>query len=464
MATCSPATPSTEAPSSQRTLLNTVMDFLHPPSKSPSAQPAQPARRRPSCGALDPVELRPSNARPTVLGEGGYGLVYLGQNCDTGETVAVKVIDSSKCSEAAVVREISALRKCAAQGHPNICGLRDYRTVGDKHYIVMERCGSELFKQVEERGAIAEERARGYFAGMLSGLRFMHENGVVHRDLKLENVMLDAATGTVPKIVDLGLAHAHQRGPSGDFAPAPLSQWCGSRSYCAPEVMGRLAYNGFAADIWSLGVCLFAMTCGFFPVEEATPKDWRFVKLAQAQFPERFAGSSCGAEAAAVAAAAAAAGPVSTTRLIFSFYGRTCPLSAELVALLDGLLCLDPRARLTLDQVVDSAWVRMGAPAPPAPTATAAGPPAARLATAPTLSSMGSEMSDVRWAEPEGASGTGEAAARADLLEVSFGEENMMRSVPGFLAAECEGPLPAPPAEAMALPPPFQRQRAESSL
>merc|ERR1719152_928337 len=131
---------------------------------------------------------------------------------------------------------------------------------------------------------------------MLEGVRHLHAQGIAHRDLKLENILLSERTAAgVPKIVDLGLAHVHARGSDGaGWAERALTQFCGSRSYCAPEVMARLGYNGYAADCWCLGVCLFGLVAGFFPVDEASTRDWRFNQVAQLQQLEP-AQSTCAA-------------------------------------------------------------------------------------------------------------------------------------------------------------------------
>jgi len=101
--------------------------------------------------------------------------------------------------------------------------------------------------------------------------------------------------------------------------------------------MARLGYNGYAADMWSLGVCLFGLVAGFFPVDEASNRDWRYERLARHQHvhPDR-----------------------STCDLIFSFYERKCPLSPALKDLLDRMLQVAPSRRAQLTDIATSAWVR----------------------------------------------------------------------------------------------------------
>ena len=270
----------------------------------------------------------------TVLGEGGYGKVYKGVNRTTGEQVAIKEIDTNRMRAANIVKEVATLRRLGR--HPNIIGLLGYFELDTKHYIVLEAAtGGELFKQVEKRGALPEADARKYFTQLVAGVVHLHKCGVAHRDLKLENVLLDLTEKEL-KIIDFGLSHAYRpRADGNGFEPEALKHFCGSKSYCPPEMLASVPYNGFAADVYSLGVCLFALLTGFFPLEEACPRDWRFEKLARAQLAGR-----------------------STTQQVFTFYRRPCPLSPAAVEVLDGMLQLDPRKRWSLEQVCRSEYVQ----------------------------------------------------------------------------------------------------------
>ena len=89
--------------------------------------------------------------------------------------------------------------------------------------------------------------------------------GVTHHDLKLENVLLTGDDRC--KLCNFGLAHAYPRGPDGEVQRAPLTVVCGSKSYAAPEVLAGFGYDGPSVDVWSCGICLFAMVAGFFPLD-----------------------------------------------------------------------------------------------------------------------------------------------------------------------------------------------------
>jgi MAP/microtubule affinity-regulating kinase len=282
----------------------------------------------------------------TKYGEGGYGATYAAKHKAAGEELAVKLIDTHKMALSAISRETNILMQLK---HGNIIDMKDH---GHGHgqmrhiyFIFMELAsGGELFDQVIDRGASAmpEPVARGFFNQMLSALRTCHLWGVAHRDLKLENVLLNS--DGVVKLIDFGLSHIYPRAKDKSIDRSkPLFDVCGSKSYAAPEVLGvdkryGTGYDGFVADAWSLGVCLFAMVSGFFPLDEASNSDWRYTKLRdeQARNPQ-----------------------ASTTNFVYKFYKRnTAHLSRELVHLLDNLLLIDPTKRLTLEQVAEHPWVK----------------------------------------------------------------------------------------------------------
>jgi len=279
-------------------------------------------------------------------GEGGYGATFAAKDKATGEELAVKLVDTRKMAKSAIQRECNILMQLK---HGNIIDMKDHCEGAGQYahlyFIFMELAsGGELFDQVIDRGATAmpEPVARGFFCQILSALQMCHLWGVAHRDLKLENVLLNS--DGVVKLIDFGLSHIYPRAMDKSIDRSkPLFDVCGSKSYAAPEVLGvdkkyGRGYDGFAADVWSLGVCLFAMVSGFFPLDEASGSDWRYNKLRdeQARNPN-----------------------ASTTEIVYKWYRRPIThLSRELVHLLDNLLQIDPAKRLTLDGVAEHPWVK----------------------------------------------------------------------------------------------------------
>jgi serine/threonine protein kinase len=287
-------------------------------------------------------------------GEGGYGATFAATDLLNGnEPCAVKVIDIRRQPLRVITVECNILEQLA--GHPNVILIKGHaqgepeKKQHHLYFIFMEKAGGgELFDRlIDAGGPIPEPRTHVYFSQMVGGIAHCHSRGVAHRDIKLENVLLD--DNGVVKVIDFGLAHVYPVSSEGVVDRSqPLFDACGSRSYAAPEVMAAVrphrGYDGFAADVWSLGVSLFAMNSGFFPLDEATTKDWRYPKLQIAQRQG-----------------------LSSTAVIFKWYKRTPDaLSPELVHLLDGMLMIDPTRRFTVAQVLAHPWLR-GEKLPAAP-------------------------------------------------------------------------------------------------
>jgi len=276
-------------------------------------------------------------------GEGGYGATYGAKDKESPSApdVAVKVIDTRRMRKDAIMRETSILESLE---HPNVIRVLAHGSgraevqQGHLYFIFMEvASGGELFDQVIDNGANAmpEHKARGFMTQLLAGVAHCHKRGVAHRDLKLENVLL-TSTGVV-KVIDFGLSHVYPRDADGrpDRSTA-LKECCGSKSYAAPEVLNQRGYDGFAADVWSLGVCLFAMVSGFFPLDEATKKDWRYDKLLENQSKGR-----------------------STVRSVYGWYKRPSDhLTPALVDLLDNMLMMEPSKRASMAEVLAHPWLQ----------------------------------------------------------------------------------------------------------
>ena len=265
------------------------------------------------------------------LGSGGYGKVVQATEKSTGRMCAGKVISTSRMKASAIHKEINLMAKLK---HENIIELLGYEDIPEKKRMIifMELAANgDLFSRVISSGTLEEDQAKPYFMQLMSAVQHMHTVGCVHRDLKLENVLLDA--GDSCKVCDFGLAHVYEVS-NKEIQLTKLREICGSKSYCAPEVLEGRGYDGFPTDVWSCGICLFAMLAGFFPLDEASGSDWRYERVKMA------AQQQC-----------------SVTHTIFGFYERPCTLSGEVTDLIDSMLVIDPARRLEVAHSLQSSWL-----------------------------------------------------------------------------------------------------------
>ena len=126
----------------------------------------------------------------------------------------------------------------------------------------MEYCeGGELFNYIVKNRRLSEEESAFFYYQLINGLEYIHSLGIVHRDLKPENLLLTSEH--LLKIIDFGLSNYFKEGQK-DLLSTP----CGSPCYASPEMVGGNKYNGFKIDIWSSGIILYAMLCGYLPFED----------------------------------------------------------------------------------------------------------------------------------------------------------------------------------------------------
>ncbi|KAH1245107.1 CBL-interacting serine/threonine-protein kinase 8 [Glycine soja] len=191
-----------------------------------------------------------------TIGEGTFAKVKFAQNTETGESVAMKVLDRSTIIKHKMVdqikREISIMKLVR---HPYVLASRT------KIYIILEFItGGELFDKIIHHGRLSEADSRRYFQQLIDGVDYCHSKGVYHRDLKPENLLLNSL-GNI-KISDFGLSAFPEQGVS------ILRTTCGTPNYVAPEVLSHKGYNGAVADVWSCGVILFVLLAGYLPFDE----------------------------------------------------------------------------------------------------------------------------------------------------------------------------------------------------
>ncbi|KAF4625182.1 hypothetical protein G7Y89_g12986 [Cudoniella acicularis] len=257
-----------------------------------------------------------------TLGEGEFGKVKMGWKQEGGVQVAIKLIrkesvGSNPTRLAKIYREIAILREIS---HPNIVRLHEMVETEKQIGIILEYAsGGELFDYILNHRYLKDNAARRLFAQLVSGVGYLHKKGIVHRDLKLENLLLDRNRNII--ITDFGFANTFNPVDElGDEIEYNLSSReyvkrmeldkvlenglrrgdlmqtsCGSPCYAAPElVVSDSLYTGRKVDVWSCGVILYAMLAGYLPFDDdpANPEGdninllYKYIVSTPLTFPE----------------------------------------------------------------------------------------------------------------------------------------------------------------------------------
>ncbi|KAG2064512.1 Pkinase-domain-containing protein [Suillus decipiens] len=190
-----------------------------------------------------------------VIGEGAYGKVRLGTHRITSTRVAIKQIP--KAMSATLTREIHHHRQLH---HPHVTQMYEVIATESHIWIVTELCcGGELFDYLAEKGRLSERESSIIFGQLALAVAYLHEKGIVHRDLKLENVLLDEHCRV--KLGDFGFTREYDRG-------VYMETFCGTTGYAAPEVLQGKRYLGPEVDVWSMGVILYCLLTGTLPFDD----------------------------------------------------------------------------------------------------------------------------------------------------------------------------------------------------
>lgn len=219
-----------------------------------------------------------------VLGRGAFGKVNLAAHKVSEQLVAIKSINkeflksskSNKDQQIAipeggenpekkkVMQEFAILKQ---SNHQSVVRLYDTFETTKHICFVMELCaGGDLLTYVRKRRKLTEEVAKYFFKQLIEGLAYLHHSKlIVHRDIKLDNILLDA-NGKI-KIADFGVS----RQVTTDTER--MSEQCGTPAYIAPEILRDKGYEGFKVDVWSAGVCLYAMLIGTVPFKASSMQE-----------------------------------------------------------------------------------------------------------------------------------------------------------------------------------------------
>jgi serine/threonine protein kinase len=248
-----------------------------------------------------------------MLGAGAFATVWLGTHRITRRNVAIKIIlKSTLDSEEALTRFAREISLLKSMNHPFVAELFEMIEDDSAYYLVMEFIEhGNMLEYVNSHGRLSEDQARRYFCEIISALDYLHNSRfVAHRDLKAENILLDRHNNV--RLIDFGLSKQFSKG-----APTLITA-CGSPAYAAPEMIQGHSYTK-AADVWSAGICLFAMVAGHLPYEDANVEGLlQKVVSNEPQYPQS--------------------------------------MSRGLVDFLQRLLCKSPDARITIDRLKEHHW------------------------------------------------------------------------------------------------------------
>lgn len=264
------------------------------------------------------------------LGSGSSGNVLLAQDTKNNSEVAIKVIERKVQSNTEFSGQQPAGTQLDAQGdvrvyreavisslisHPNVVRLLDFLYSEKSFFLVFSFVrGEQLYESVVRSGRITEDRARRYFRQIISALEYIHRNCIVHRDLKIENILVDENDNI--RIIDFGLSNFYDN-------KSLLSTFCGSLYFAAPELLMSQRYQGPEIDVWSLGVILYVMLCGKVPFDDESVHSLQN-KIKNGKFE----------------------------------LGNH--LSSEARDLLTKMIVADPGARISLTEIKKSTWTNMG--------------------------------------------------------------------------------------------------------
>ena len=214
-----------------------------------------------------------------TINSGEYSKIYLGTSKYTTDKVAIKIIsklsfDKKPDNLFLTKNEIEALKILK---HRNILTLYEIYESKKYIFIITEYLPKELSNIIITKKRLSETDAQQIFIQLVDALQYMHKLQICHRDICLEHIMLDS--NNIPKLIDFGFSSFYKKGEQ-------LKEPLGSLSYLCPEIIQENSYDPEQADVWSLGVCLYVMICGYLPFsEEDDNKNRELIISGKIEFP-----------------------------------------------------------------------------------------------------------------------------------------------------------------------------------
>ncbi|XP_033971757.1 MAP/microtubule affinity-regulating kinase 4 isoform X1 [Trematomus bernacchii] len=250
-----------------------------------------------------------------TIGKGNFAKVKLARHILTGREVAIKIIDKTQLNPTSLQKLFREVRIMKTLNHPNIVKLFEVIETEKTLYLIMEYAsGGEVFDYLVAHGRMKEKEARAKFRQIVSAVHYCHRKNIVHRDLKAENLLLDADSNI--KIADFGFSNEFTAG-------SKLDTFCGSPPYAAPELFQGKKYDGPEVDIWSLGVILYTLVSGSLPFDGQNLKELR-------------------------------------ERVLRGKYRVPFYMSTDCEGILRRFLVLNPSKRCSLDQIMKDKWINIG--------------------------------------------------------------------------------------------------------
>ena len=247
------------------------------------------------------------------IGSGAFGKVILGIHITTGEKVAIKILDKIILSQTPedyeLVRQELNILKIVK--HKYIVQLYEILETPQHIFIIMEYCeGQDIMDYILTRSRLSEDESLKYFQQLINALYYLHSQNITHRDIKIDNLLLDKNLDL--KLIDFGLSTKYRD-------DRLLNQPCGTVVYAAPEVLDCREYHGMLADVWSSGIVLFGMLSGFLPFGDPDDEvNKRLVLKGKIEIPKFF--------------------------------------SREVTDLLKHMLDINPLTRYTLEEIMTHPW------------------------------------------------------------------------------------------------------------